>query len=332
MHIVSYFKLHEVRWTLSEEDRQRIEAEHGVQVTSVEDEADLPGVLPQAEVFVGWEFPPELFASARALRWVHTASAGVEANLFPAMVASDVMLTNSTGLHEVCIPEHVFGQMLILARNFHEAQRMQQQRVWGRFQVITFGPTIRELHGSNMAILGAGPIGQNVARLASAFGMHVRVMRRNATQPAPYTEAVVPPSALLELLAWADFVVCALPLTAETRNLLGVDAFRAMRSSTFLINVGRGETIDDDALVDALRKGAIGGAALDAFRQEPLPSDHPFWELPNLIMTPHVSGYMPNYFQRALGLFEQNLGRYRRGEPLRNLVDKRLGYVATARA
>lgn len=327
MHIVAFFKLHEVRWTLSDEDRRRIEAQHGVRVTSVEDEADLPRVLPDAEVFVGWEFPPDLFPGARQLRWVHTASAGVEANLFPAMCASDVRLTNSTGLHEVCIPEHVLGQMLLLARNFHEAQRMQQQRTWGRFQVITFGPTIRELHGSNLAILGAGPIGRNVARLASAFGMHVRVMRRNATQPAPYAEAVVPPAQLLDLLAWADFVVCALPLTDETRGVIGVEAFRAMRSSTFLINVGRGESIDDDALVDALQKGAIGGAALDAFRHEPLPPDHPFWSLPNLIITPHVSGYMPNYFQRALGLFEENLGRYLRGEPLRNLVDKRLGYA-----
>ena len=328
MHIVAYFKLHEVRWTLSEEDRRRIEGQHGVQVTPVEDEHDLPRVLPDAEVFVGWHFPRALFAAARRLRWVHTASAGVEANLFPEMVASEVILTNSTGLHEVCIPEHVFGQMLLLARNFHEAQRMQQRREWGRFQVITFGPTIRELHGGNLAILGAGPIGQNVARLAAAFGMHVRVMRRNASHPAPYAEAVVPPSALLDLLAWADFVVCALPLTAETRNLINADGFRAMRSSTFLINVGRGETIDDDALVAALRNGAIGGAALDAFREEPLPSDHPFWTLPNLIITPHVSGYMPDYFQKALALFEDNLGRYRQGQPLRNLVDKGLGYVA----
>src|SRR6185436_711264 len=129
MHIVAYFKLHEVRWTLSDEDRRRIEQQHGVRVTSVEEESDLPGVLPDAEVFVGWHFPRELFADARMLRWVHTASAGVEANLFPEMCASDVILTNSTGLHEVCIPEHVFGQMLLLARNFHEAQRMQQQRV-----------------------------------------------------------------------------------------------------------------------------------------------------------------------------------------------------------
>jgi phosphoglycerate dehydrogenase-like enzyme len=330
MHIVAFFKLHEVRWTLSDEDRRRIEAQHGVRVTSVEDETDLPHVLPDADVFVGWVFPRELFASARKLRWVHTASAGVEANLFPAMCASDVMLTNSTGLHEVCIPEHVFGQMLLLARNFHEAQRMQQQHEWGRFQVITFGPSIRELHDSHLAILGAGPIGRNVARLAAAFGMHVRIMRRNASQVAPWAEAVVPPSALLDLLAWADFVVCALPLTSETRGLIGSDAFHAMRSSTFLINVGRGETIDDDALVDALRKGAIGGAALDAFRQEPLPPEHPFWDLPNLIITPHVSGYMPDYFQRALRLFEENLGRYLQGQPLRNVVDKSLGYVPAA--
>jgi phosphoglycerate dehydrogenase-like enzyme len=327
MHVVAFFKLHEVRWTLSDEDRRRIEAQHGVRVTSVEDDADLPRVIPDADVFVGWDFPRALFASARKLRWVHTASAGVEANLFPEMCASDVVLTNSTGLHEVCIPEHVFGQMLLLARNFHEAQRMQQQNQWGRFQVITFGPTIRELHGSHLAILGAGPIGQNVARLAAAFGMHVRVMRRNASQSAPYAEAVVPPSALLDLLAWADFVVCALPLTSETRGLIGRDAFHAMRSSSFLINVGRGDTIDDDALVDALRNGAIGGAALDAFQQEPLPPEHPFWALPNLIITPHVSGYMPDYFQRMLRLFEENLSHHLQGQPLRNVVDKSLGYV-----
>jgi phosphoglycerate dehydrogenase-like enzyme len=327
MNVVAYFHLHEVRWNLSDQDRARIEAQHGVQVASVEDEAELPRLLPDADVFVGWHFPRALFASARRLRWVHSASAGVEANLFPEMCASDVILTNSTGLHGISIPEHVLGQMLLLARNSHEAQRLQQRREWGRFQVITFGPTIRELHGSNLAILGAGPIGQNVARLAATFGMHIRVMRRSAAQLPPYVEAVVPPSALLALFEWADWVVCALPLTEETRGLIGVDALRAMRSHAFLINVGRGETIDDDALVDALRKGAIGGAALDAFSQEPLPPEHPFWSLSNLILTPHISGYMPNYFQKALALFEENLDRFVNRRPLHNVVDKRLGYV-----
>ena len=328
MKVVTFFHLKEVRWALADEDRRRLEAAHpGVRVESVEDPAQLSAALADAEVFAGFHFPAEHFAGATRLRWIHSASAGIEANLFPELVASDVVLTNSAGVHAVSIPEHVLGQMFMLARNFHEALRLQGRAEWNRFQVISFAGGITELCGGNLAILGAGAIGSNLSRLAAALGMHVRVMRRDAARPVQGAETVLPPAALYDLLAWADWVVCALPLTAETRSLIDAAAIRAMRSSAFLINVGRGESLDENALVQALRRGGLAGAALDVFEQEPLPPEHPFWSLPNLILTPHVSGYTNRYLQKVLAIFEDNLDRFVHGRPLRNVVDKQLGYA-----
>lgn len=328
MKVVAFFQLKEVRWSLHENTLAQWKGRFPqVEVVSVEDADQLGAAVVDADVFVGWHLAPEHFAAARRLRWIHSASAGIEESLFPALVASDVVLTNSTGLHAVCIPEHVLGQMLVLARNFHEAQRLQQRSEWNRFGVIAYGSGVRELHGSALAILGAGPIGANLARLAAGLGMRVRVMRRDANRPVPHAEAVVPPDRLPELLGWADFVVLAVPLTAETHNLIGEAELRAMRSTTFLINIARGEVIDEAALVRCLRAGGLAGAALDVFSQEPLPADHPFWSLPNLVVTPHISGYTPTYFDRMLAIFEDNLARFLAGQPLRNVVDKRLGYA-----
>jgi phosphoglycerate dehydrogenase-like enzyme len=157
--------------------------------------------------------------------------------------------------------------------------------------------------------------------------MRVRVLRRRPERPVEGAEAVVGAERLHELLGWADFVVLAAPLTAETRRLIDDAALAAMRSSAYLINVGRGETVDDAALADALRRGAIAGAGLDVFSEEPLPPAHPFWALDNVILTPHVSGYLPDFFARAFAIFLDNLERFRDGRPLRNVVDKQLGYA-----
>jgi phosphoglycerate dehydrogenase-like enzyme len=328
MNVVTFFHLKEVRWNLPESELERLQARFpGVRVVAVEDPVDLAVALPDAEVFAGFYFPRAHFAAAQRLRWIHSASAGIEANLFPELVASEVILTNSAGLHAVSIPEHVLAQMLVLARNFHEALRLQARAEWNRFGVISFGATVCELHGANLAILGAGAIGSNLAQRAAALGMHVRVMRRDPSRQVPGAEAVLPPAALRELLAWADWVVCALPLTGETRGIIDAAALKTMRSSAFLINVGRGEHVDESALTEALRTGSIAGAALDVFNQEPLPSDHPFWSLSNLVLTPHVSGYTPQYFQKMLALFEDNLDRFVHDRPLRNVVDKQLGYA-----
>ena len=328
MRVVAFFHLKEVRWSLHDTTLARwAERFPQLEVVSVEDADRLATALAEAEIFVGWQVPPENFAAAKRLRWIHSASAGIEDCLFPELVASDVTLTNSTGLHAVCIPEHVLGQMLILARNFHAAQRLQQRAEWNRFAVIAYGGGIRELHGSALAILGAGPIGANLAQRAAALGMRVRVLRRDPQRMVSGAEAVWGPERLHELLAWADFVVLSVPLTAETRGLIGEAELRAMRSDAFLINIARGEVVDEAALVRCLRAGGLAGAALDVFNQEPLPAEHPFWSLPNLVITPHISGYTPTYFHRMLEIFEDNLERYLAGRPLRNVVDKQLGYA-----
>jgi phosphoglycerate dehydrogenase-like enzyme len=328
MKVVSFFQLKEVRWAIPPQDLAAIRAElPQVDIVSIDDEADVPAAIADADAFVGWTFPATCFAAAKRLRWIHSASAGIEANLFPEMVASDVMLTNAAGLHSVSIPEHVLGLMLALARNFHESLRLQQRASWERYAVILYAGGIKELSGSNLAILGAGAIGAALARLGSALDMHVRVLRRRPDKPVPGAEAVVGSDAKLELLRWADFVVLATPLTKETECMIDREALAAMRSSSYLINIARGEVVDDDALVEALQRGAIAGAGLDTFREEPLPPSSPYWALPNAIVTPHISGYTPRYFERTLELFRENLRRFVSGERLRNVVDKRLGYV-----
>lgn len=328
MNVVAHFQLKEIRFALSDEDVAAVRAEiPGIEIVQPDDEAALAHAIEAADAFVGWHFPREIFARAGRLRWVQTALAGVEDVLFPELVESDVVLTNGAGLHSTSIPEHVLAVLFALARNLHHAGRLQAEARWGRFDVIAFAGGIRELSGSRLAILGAGPIGAALAPRARALGMAVRVLRRRPGVPVEGAEAVVGPGALHELLGWADFVVAALPLTAETNGLLDRDALEAMRSTAYLVNVARGEIVDDEALVDALRRGRIAGAALDAFRTEPLPPESPFWALPNAIVTPHVSGYAPDYFPRFVELWRDNLRRWTQRRPMRNVVDKRLGYA-----
>ena len=328
MTVVLYLRIKEIRWTISNEDLAALEARFpGVRFVRVTDDDELSAALGDADVFVGFHFPQELFASARRLRWMHCVAAGVEENLFPAMVASDVVLTNAAGMHAVNIPEHAIGLVCALARNLHVALHLQADRRWDRYSTIAGGGGFVPLEGSHLAVLGAGAIGQGVARLGRGLGMRVRVMRRRPGMPVEGADEVVGPDALHPLLRWADFVVIAMPLTPDTHHLIDRAALAAMRSSARLVNVGRGEIIDDDALVEALRAGGIAGAGLDVFTEEPLPADHPYWGLESVIITPHVSGYLPDFFARALALFADNLERFRDGRPLRNLVDKRLGYA-----
>jgi len=325
---VLYFRIKEVRWTIGDDElRAAQERFPEVELVRVTDENELPDALADAEVFCGFHFPPELFGAARRLRWIHSAAAGVEANLFPAMVASDVILTNAAGVHAVNIPEHAIGLVCALARNLHAAQRLKAERRWDRYAAIAAGGGFRQLRDSHLAVVGAGAIGLGVTRLGAALDMRVRVLRRRPELSVPGAEAVVGPGELHELLGWADFVVIAAALTADTRGMFDTAAFRAMRSSAYLVNVGRGEIVDDGALVEALRTNAIAGAGLDVFVEEPLPAEHPYWALDNVILTPHVSGYLPDFFARALDIFLDNLERFCAGRPLRNVVDKRLGYA-----
>jgi phosphoglycerate dehydrogenase-like enzyme len=300
----------------------------GVTFAAADDRPTLAREAADAEVFFGFEFPPELVPAAPRLRWIQSISAGIERNLSAPVVERGIAVSNGSGIAAAGIAEHVIAAMLVLCRNLHVAIGLQREARWDRPAVMAgTGMPVRELAGSRVAVLGLGPIGATVARHAAALGATVRGMRRHppARAEAPY-DAVVGPDGLDALLAWADFLVLAVPHTPETERMIGARELGLLRREAYLVNVARGSVVDEDALVDALRRGAIAGAALDVFHEEPLPAASPLWHLPNVILTPHVAGVTPRYFERALELFTDNLERYLAGRPVRNLVDPALGY------
>jgi phosphoglycerate dehydrogenase-like enzyme len=250
-----------------------------------------------------------------------------------ALRGRDVILTNAAGVAATAIAEHALGVILMFCRNLHVAGRRQAEARWDRMGVMAgTGTPVRELRGSRVLIAGLGPIGLALADGCAALGAIVRGVRRHPSGSAvPPFESVVGPQALDALLPWADFVVLAVPDTPETQHMVGARQLELMRADSYLVNVARGSVVDEDALVAALQRGAIAGAGLDVFSQEPLPSSHPLWSLQNVVLTPHVSGSTPRYFERALALFTENLARYLEGEPLRNAVSQELGYPLTSR-
>jgi phosphoglycerate dehydrogenase-like enzyme len=299
-----------------------------VEFVGADDRETLAREAAEAEVFYGWRFPEDLLPTAHRLRWIQSASAGIESMQTPAFVEAGVRVTNGAGIAAVAIAEQVIGCILALCRNLHVAIRRQAEARWDRPGVMAgTGTPLREFGGSRLAVLGLGPIGRAVARMGAALGATVRGMRRHPPEvvSAPY-EAVVGPDGLDGLLAWGDFVVLAIPHTTETEHVIGARELALMRPDSYLVNVARGAVVDEDALVDALHRGSIAGAALDVFSAEPLPPTSPLWKLPNVIMTPHMAGATPRYLERALDLFVDNLARYREGRRLRNEVDPVAGY------
>ncbi len=303
----------------------RIGPQHEAMIRAVDPRVDLrvvsraeaPDHAAEVEVWVGWDVPDAVLARAGRLRWVHSTAAGVD-NLLPKLWGRDVLLTNSRGIHAIPVAEHVLACLLVFARNLHVALRHQLHRRW---QPEPGG----ELWGATVGILGLGAIGQEVARRCRAFGARVVGLRRTPS-PVPEVEEVYGPEELEAVLRASQYVVLALPLTPQTRRLIGARELGWMRPEAVLVNVGRGALVDEEALVEALRSGRIRGAALDVFETEPLPPTHPLWELPNVLVTPHVAGNSPRYMDRAIPLFCENLRRYLRGEELRNVVDPQRGY------
>jgi phosphoglycerate dehydrogenase-like enzyme len=287
---------------------------------------ELPEVLPRAQVAFASTIPKELLPALTGLKWVQAPAAGVAHLLYPEFVASSIILTNSRGVSARTIAEHVMAVTLALARQLHVAARRQADHVWAFNEISENGRSVTLL-GRHMGIVGLGSIGREVALIASAFGMHVAGIRRRLDQPLPPgVERVLAPGRLDELLGWSDVVVLSTPLTAATERLIDATSIEAMKPRAMLVNVGRGKLIDDGHLVAALRAGRLGGAALDVFAPEPLPSDSPYWDLPNVIVTPHVSSAAEDYWPPVVGLFADNLRRFERGEALVNVVDKDAGY------
>ncbi len=289
-----------------------------VEIEATRDRERAMAASPEAEVLVGWRVPEALVRRATRLRWFHSLAAGVDQML--ALLDPAIRVTTSSGIHAIPMSEHVFGLMLMWSRRIHVAHRNQIGRAWDRAAAAG-----DELHGKTLGVLGLGEIGREVARRAGAFGMRVIGTRRTA-EAVLGVEDVHGPEGTAAVLAAGDVVVIALPLTRETRGLVGEAALRAMKPGALLVNVGRGEIVDEAALSRALREGWIAGAGLDVYAREPLPADSPLWDLPNVIMTPHVAGDSPRYLDRAAPLLAENVRRYLADEPLRNLVDRARGY------
>jgi phosphoglycerate dehydrogenase-like enzyme len=314
----------------------RICVESGeMQVVNTVDEATAIGQMPDADAFFGKITPP-LLAAAKKLRWVQSPTASLEHTMFPALVEHSCVLTNMRGLFSDVIADQVMGYVICFARNLHVYIRNQLERKWapcgGESARVSLsaGPGVvnaidmahRHLAGSTMGIVGFGAIGTEIGRRALAFDMKVVAVDSQPKQPPEGIEAIWPVEKLPDLLGRSDWVVVAAPHTPRTEKMFRRQQFEQMKRSAYFINIGRGAIVDLEDLVDSLKSKLIAGAALDVFETEPLPTNHALWGFQNVMLTPHVAGYSPLIASRHLDLLLDNIGRFVRGDELRNIVNK----------
>jgi phosphoglycerate dehydrogenase-like enzyme len=262
----------------------------------------------------------ELLATAPRVRWIHTRWAGLEGLLSPALVAHPVVLTNARGVYSGALAEFVLAAILYFAKDLARMVRNQRAETWEPFD-------LEEIRGKTLGIVGYGHIGASIAERGRGAGLRVLALCRSAATPAESrVDEWVPRHQLRDLMARSDYVAAALPATPETRQLVDAAALGALRQSAVFVNVGRGSTVDEGALVRLLETKAIRGAALDVFENEPLPAGHPFYRLENVLVSPHCADHTPTWRDDAVRLFLANLARFRTGAPLENVVDKTRGY------
>jgi len=294
-----------------------------VRVVFGETPHDFGADLSRADAILAWwrgrDALDPILAAAPQVRWIHASAAGLDHLVSPALAASSAILTNSRGVYGEALGEYVVAAMLYFVKNLARLRDAQARHAWEHFEG-------ERLAGKVLGIIGYGDIGAAIAQRATALGMQVLAYRRRPELSAgdPNVARVV--SQLRDAVAPADFVALATPLTPETRHLFGAEQLSWMRASAVLINVGRGETIDEPALIDALQRHAIRGAALDVFETEPLPATNPLWSMPQVLLSPHSADRVDGWLDRTMELFLANLDRFVRGEPLANVVDPRRGY------
>lgn len=291
----------------------------GIEVTTCELK-ELPQYIADADILVpwGWMDISPYFARALKLRWIQSLSAGVEKLIFPALVDSDVLLTSARGIHGIPVAEHVLAMMLAFTRGLHLTIRNQSQKLWQRVPAD-------EAHEKTLGLIGLGNIGRNIAKKCKALNMRVVASKQNMSEEL-FIDLLLGPEELDQLLSMSDFVVLAVPLTPATHHLINAARLQKIKPHAFLINISHGQVIDQDALVQALRENRIGGAGLDVFDTEPLPANHPLWELDNVIITPHCAALSPYYLDRAVPLIADNIARFLQGREMLNVINKHRGY------
>ncbi len=291
---------------------------------------ELSVYLPDAEILCSYIIPAKWRTLAPRLRWLQFPGAGVDSLATTGMLDanSGVIVTTAAGIHTETISEYVFGSMLMFNWNWPQMVRLQDEHVWAR-TATWYHLGGHELAGQTLGIIGLGNIGRRIAQLGRAFGMHVLGTRRsihNFGEHEPDVDQSFPPEQMHELLSLSDNVVISVPLTRETEKLIGEKELRIMRSNAYLVNIARGRVVDEQALIRALREGWIAGAGLDVTEEEPLPSESPLYSMPNVILTPHISGNSAHYDTRLAALFADNLKRYRTGQQLQNRYEPSRGY------
>jgi phosphoglycerate dehydrogenase-like enzyme len=279
-----------------------------------------------AEIAVTWSVRPEQIKSAKKLRWIHSPAAAVHQLIFPELVESDIVLTNAREVHGPVVAEHVIAQIFALAKKIPDAVRLQEKHDWGQQRMWDEVPRVREVAGATIGLVGLGSIGRAVAKSAKALGMRVVAVREHPEKGSDGADSVFGPDQIDEVFRQGDYVVLAAPVTSQTKSLVNAARLALMKPDACLINVARGQLIDEAALASALREKKVGGAALDVFPKEPLAADSPLWDIPNLLITPHTAALTDKLWERHYALFTENLRRYVGGRELRGVVDKRRGY------
>ncbi|HEU4585477.1 MAG TPA: D-2-hydroxyacid dehydrogenase [Gemmatimonadaceae bacterium] len=284
--------------------------------------------VSEAEAYFGYGMARTLFMSAPGLRWIHSASAGVGGLLFTEVRDSEVIVTNSAGVHAVPMAEYMLGGILYLLKSFDVAVEHQRSGIWDKSAFTGSGSTMRELRDCRVLIVGAGGIGSALATRLTMLGARCTGVRRHPERGVPAGfERVVGPDEWHDLLPATDVLVIAAPATSETKRMVTGEVLDRLPHAAILVNVARGSLVDEGALVERLRSGRVRGAVLDVFEEEPLPASSPLWGLPSVLLTPHVSAVSPHgFWERELSLFVDNWHRYVDGREMKNVVDKEAGY------
>jgi len=289
-------------------------------------DAEAVSAIESADVALTSRLSYSMVEHASRLRWVHSTAAAVGILPLKELAAREILVTNSRGIQAAAMAEFVIGGLLVLSRRFHLMLAAQRERRWVQDE-LTRDVWPWSVRGRRMTIVGFGTTGQEVARRAHAFGMRVIGIRRRVEQPKPeFVDRIVGPGELDEALRGCDVLVIAAPFIAETDGLIGGERLAMLKPGAIVINVARGQIIDETALIAALEKGHLGGAVLDVFRHEPLDPASVLWSMPNVIISPHVSGVRPDHWDEVIDLFAENLRRFQRGDPLLNPVNVRAGY------
>jgi phosphoglycerate dehydrogenase-like enzyme len=314
-------------WTVPDWFAERLRCEFPqFNVVHLPDYKRVSDEIIDAEIAITWSIRPEQFKTATKLRWIHSPAVAVHPLIFPELVESAVVLTNAREVHGPVVAEHVIALIFALAKKIPDAVRLQRNHEWGQQSLWDEVPRVREVAGATLGLIGLGAIGRAVAQSAKALGMRVIAARAHPEKGSAGVDQIFGAGQADEIFRQSDYVVLAAPVTESTHAIANSERIALMKSDACLINVGRGQLLDESALVSALREKKIGGAALDVFSTEPLPVDSPHWDEPQILITPHTAGLTARLWERHCTLLRDNLRRYLSGQALSGVVDKHSGY------